>query len=127
MAGRVLVKLEEIARIIIGRIGFLCGGQVGRQPNVQCAFLAELSLGLQCGPNGAGDPAAFGVSWTDHQRGFVFAVAFFLRRRPQVRRGQRLIALAVRHFLNPAKPIQLGKPLHRPAGIEGLRRPFIVS
>src|SRR6266404_6911480 len=53
VAGRILMKLKQIAWIIFGGIGFLRVGQVRRNPCRDHPLLAQLSLGLKPGADGA--------------------------------------------------------------------------
>ena len=56
VARRILVELEQVARLIFGRVRFLRVRQVRRNPSRDDAFLAELAFRLQPVANRLRDP-----------------------------------------------------------------------
>ena len=63
----------------------------------------------------------------DNETGLVFTAAFLFSDGREVGSGQLLISLAIRHLLDPAEPIQLGKSFLGPAFAERLRGQLVIA
>ena len=124
---RVLIKLDQVAGIVFGRVGLLCIGQVRRYPRIDNMFTRQLVLPFQPRANGGSDSIGFRVRRGNNESGLVLAILCLLGNGREIRIRHLLVAFAIGNLLYPAKFAKLLERLSGAAFTQRFRRFLIVA
>ena len=121
------MKLDEVAGVVLGGVGFLGVRQASWSPHLDESFIVEFAFFFQASTDRLRDPVSFSMRRRDDKCRLRLSILLRFSGCGKIGVRQRLIAFSVGNLFDPPKRLKLIERLPRPPFAECLCDLFIFS